>query len=123
MKEGDIYRLERNYHGQNGQNFLRTETQIYFAIGMAKILGEPGKISMKFSTGTGIEEFKQEFSLTNSEVATFLRDLAREIETGGNVGVTYGSLSLSVNPTLPIKLEVEYEKNELEIEIKFKEIA
>jgi amphi-Trp domain-containing protein len=89
---------------------------------MAKIPGEPGKISMKFSSGTGIEEFKQEFYLTNSEVAAFLRDLAREIETGGKVGVTYGSLSLSVNPTLPIKLEVEYEKNELEIEIKFKEM-
>jgi amphi-Trp domain-containing protein len=98
-------------------------TQIYSAINMAKIQGEPGKISMKFCSGTGIEEFKQEFSLTNSEVAAFLRDLAREIETGGEVGVTYGSLSFSVNPTLPIKLEVEYEKNELEIEIKFKEIA
>ncbi len=88
---------------------------------MAKILGEPGKISLKFSSGTGIEEFKQKFSLTNSEVAAFLRDLALEIETGGKVEVAYGSVSLCVNPASPIKLEVEYEEDELEIEIKLKE--
>jgi len=88
---------------------------------MAKILGEPGKISLKFSSETGIEEFKQKFSLTNSEVAAFLRDLAQEIETGGKVEVAYGSVSLSINPTSPIKLEVEYEEDEIEIEIKLKE--
>jgi amphi-Trp domain-containing protein len=95
--------------------------QVYSLISMAKILGEPGKISLKFCSGTGIEEFKQKFSLTNSEVAAFLRDLAQEIESGGKVEVAYGSVSLSVNPTSPIKLEVEYEKDELEIEIKLKE--
>ena len=60
--------------------------------------------------------------MTNSEAAAFLRDLASQIETGDKVEITYGSLSISVNPTLPIKLEVEYEKNELEIEIKFKDM-
>lgn len=89
---------------------------------MAKLLGEIGKTSLKFSSGTGIEEFKQEFYLTNSETAAFLRDLAQQIETGGKVEVAYGSLSLSINPVPPIKLEVEYEKNELEIEIKIKEM-
>lgn len=87
---------------------------------MAKLSGDPGKISLKFCSGTGIEEFKQKFTLTNSEAATFLRDLAQEIETGGEVAVVYSGVSISVNPTPPIKLEVEYEEDELEIEIKLK---
>jgi amphi-Trp domain-containing protein len=90
------------------------------AISMAKIFGEMGKISLKFCSSTGIEKFKQKFSLTSSEAAAFLRDLAQEIESGGKVEVAYGSVSLSVNPTSPIKLEVEYEEDELEIEIKLK---
>ncbi len=89
---------------------------------MAKLLGEPGKTTLKFCSGTGIEEFKQEFYLMNSEAAAFLRDLAQQIEAGGKIEVAYASLSLSINPTYPIKLEVEYEKNELEIEIKLKEV-
>jgi len=93
------------------------KTQSYSAINMAKLLGEIGKTSLKIRSGTGIEEFKQEFYLTNSETAAFLRDLAQQIETGGKVEVAYGSLSLSINPLPPIKLEVEYEKNELEIEM------
>lgn len=52
-----------------------------------------------------------------------MRDLAQEIEAGGNVEVTYGSVALSVTPSYPIKLEVEYEENELEIEVKFKEMS
>lgn len=88
---------------------------------MAKISGEPGKISLKFCSGKGIEEFKQKFSLDKSEVAAFLRDLAFEIETGGMVEVAYGSVSLSVNPASPIQIEVEYEEDEIEIEIKLKE--
>jgi amphi-Trp domain-containing protein len=87
---------------------------------MAKILGEPGDTSLKFSSDKGFDEFKQKFSLTNSEVAAFLRDLAQEIEAGGDVEVAYGDVSISVNPMPPIKLEVELEKDELEIEIKLK---
>ena len=120
--EGAIWkrgRLERKYHGPK---LFMDETQSYSAISMAKLLGEIGKTSLKFRSGTGIEEFKQEFYLTNSEAAAFLRDLAQQIETGGKVEVAYGSLSLSINPAPPIKLEVEYEKNELEIEIKIKEM-
>lgn len=89
---------------------------------MTKLLGTPGKISMKFRSGNGIEKFKQDFYLTNSEAAAFLRDLAREIETAGNVELTYGSVSISVHPTYPIKLEVECEENEIEIELKLKEM-
>ncbi len=95
--------------------------QTYQAISMVKIAGEPGKISLKFCSGKGIEEFKQKFSLTNSEIASFLRDLAQEIEAGDKVEIAYGSVSLSVNPAPPIKLEVELEDDELEIEIKLKE--
>ncbi|HUS75148.1 MAG TPA: amphi-Trp domain-containing protein [Methanothrix sp.] len=97
------------------------EAQSISAISMAKLLGEIGKTSMKFCSETGIEEFKQKFFMTNSEAAAFLRELAQQIETDGKAEVSYGSLSISVNPTQPIKLEVEYEKNELEIEVKFKE--
>jgi len=88
---------------------------------MTKLPGTPGKISMDFSSGSGIEEFKQQFYLTNSEAAAFLRELASEIEAGGKVQVGYGSFSLSIDPEPPIKLEVEYEKDQLEIEIKLKE--
>lgn len=87
---------------------------------MAKISGEMGKISLKFHSGKGIEEFKQKFSLTNSEAAAFLRELALEIEARDKVEVSYGSMSISINPISPIKLEVEYEEDELEIEIKIK---
>lgn len=90
---------------------------------MTELLGTPGKISLKFCSDKGIEEFKQDFYLTNLEAAAFLRDLAQEIEAGGNVEVTYGSIALSINPSYPIKLEVEYEENELEIEVKFKEMS
>jgi amphi-Trp domain-containing protein len=87
---------------------------------MAKLLGEPGKISLKFSSGEGLKEFKQEFRPTSLEAATFLRELAQEIESGGNIEAAYGSWSISVEPSSPIKIEVEYEEDELEIEIKFK---
>lgn len=89
---------------------------------MAKISGEPGKISLKFFSGKGIEEFKQKFSLTSSEAAAFLRDLAQEIEDAGKVEIAYGSVSLSVNPIPPVRLEVELEDDELEIEIKLRGI-
>jgi len=88
---------------------------------MVNLPGEPGKISLEFSSGKGVEEFKQEFRLTRSEAAAFLRELAEEIEAGGNVGAEYGSWSISMQPAEPICLEVEYEEDELEIEIKFKE--
>ncbi|OPY50173.1 MAG: hypothetical protein A4E49_02834 [Methanosaeta sp. PtaU1.Bin112] len=103
------------------EKLFMEKAQIYHAIPMAKITGEPGKISLKFCSGKGIEEFQQKFSLTNSEIASFLRDLAQEIESGGKVEVAYGSVSLSVNPAPPIKLEVELEDDELEIEIKLKD--
>jgi amphi-Trp domain-containing protein len=89
---------------------------------MTKIPGEPGKISLKFCSGKGIEEFKQKFSLTNSEAAAFLRDLAQEIESAGRVEIAYGSVSITVNPAPPVRLEVELEDDELEIEIKLKEM-
>jgi amphi-Trp domain-containing protein len=87
---------------------------------MTRLLGTPGKISLQFHSGTGVEEFKQDFYLTNSEAAAFLRDLAQEIEAAGKIELNYGSMSFSVNPSFPIKLEVEYEKDELEIEVKIK---
>ncbi|HOT07594.1 MAG TPA: amphi-Trp domain-containing protein [Methanotrichaceae archaeon] len=87
---------------------------------MAKLSGEPGELSLKFCSGRGIDEFKQKFTLTNTETAAFLRELAQEIETGGEVEVAHGSISISVNPAPPIEVEVEYEEDELEIEIKLK---
>ena len=75
---------------------------------------------MKFSSEKGFDEFKQKFSLTNSEAAAFLRDLAQEIEAGGAVEISHRGVSISVDPASPIKLEVELEEGELEIEIKLK---
>ncbi len=75
---------------------------------------------MKFSSEKGFDEFKRKFSLTNSEAAAFLRDLAQEIEAGDEVEIARDDVSISVNPESPIKLEVELEGDELEIEIKLK---
>ncbi len=75
---------------------------------------------MKFSSEKGFDEFKQKFSLTNPEAAAFLRDLAQEIETGGEVEIVRDDVSISVNPESPIGLEVELEGDEIEIEIKLK---
>jgi amphi-Trp domain-containing protein len=88
---------------------------------MVKLTGKPGKSS---GSPIGHGEFEQEFYLTSNEAAAFLRDLAQEIETGGKVEATYGSWSLIVNPTQPIKLEVQYKKvkKELEIQVKLKEM-
>jgi len=84
----------------------------------------PGKLGKTSGSPTGSGEFEQEFYLTNIEAAAFLRDLAQEIETGGKVEATYGSWSLIVNPTPPIKLEVQFKKvkKELEIQIKLNEM-
>ena len=90
---------------------------------MAKISGEPGKMSLKFSSEEGIEKFEQKFYLEGAQAAAFLRDLAAEIEAGNKIEAAYGSWSISMQPQLPIKIEVEYEKDELEIEIKIKEMA
>jgi amphi-Trp domain-containing protein len=94
--------------------------ETYQTIIMAKLSGEPGKSSMKFSSDKGFDEFKQKFSMTNSEASAFLRDLAQEIEAGGAVEVAYGDVSISVDSKPPIELEVELENGELEIEIKLK---
>lgn len=106
--------------GRESKSSLIREAKRYRLISMAKLLGEPGKVSMKFSSEKGFDELKQKFSLTNSEAAAFLRDLAQEIEAGGEVGVACDEVSISVNPKAPIELEVELEDGELEIEMKLK---
>ncbi|MDM7934618.1 MAG: amphi-Trp domain-containing protein [Methanothrix sp.] len=88
---------------------------------MAKLSGNPGKISLKISSEEGFEEFEQEFFMTGPEAASFLRELAEEIEAGGEVEASYEGCSISVRPATPIRVEVEYEKDGLEIEIKLKE--
>lgn len=97
------------------------QTQLNSVIAMTKMLGTPGKISMKFSSGNGIEKFEQDFYMTNSEAAEFLRDLAGEIDAGSCVELAYENVSISIDPLYPMKVEVECEKNEIEIELKFKQ--
>ncbi|HOO52967.1 MAG TPA: amphi-Trp domain-containing protein [Methanothrix sp.] len=75
---------------------------------------------MKFSSEKGFDEFKQKLSLTNPEAAAFLRDLAQEIEAGGEVEIAHDDVSVSVNPESPIKLELKLEGDEIEVEIKLK---
>ena len=75
---------------------------------------------MKFNSEKGFKELKQKFTLTNSEAAAFLRDLAREMEAGGEVEISHHGVSVSIDPESPIKLEVELEDDEIEIEIKLK---
>ena len=73
---------------------------------------------MRFSSEKGFKELKQKFTLTNSEAAAFLRDLAREMEAGGEVEISHHGVSVSIDPESPIKLEVELEDDEIEIKLK-----
>ena len=69
---------------------------------MAELTGTPGKIELKFHSGNGIEEFEQKFALTNTEAAAFFKELAEEIEAGGEVSVGVGRTDIFLNPPPPV---------------------
>ena len=65
-------------------------------------------------------ELETEEQRTRSDVATYLRDLAEQLETGGTVTLQLGGQEVTVDPTEPItfKLEGESDWTEGETEAK-----
>ena len=69
--------------------------------------------------------FEREVDLSRSETASLLRDLADQIEAGGDLTVGHGDWEVPFSFREPIELEVELEEEdderELEIELEFEE--
>lgn len=54
-------------------------------------------------------ELETEEESTRSEVANYLRDLADQLESGGNVSLELGQQAVSLNPADPITFKLEGE--------------
>lgn len=86
-------------------------------------------IPTQASTVQSIEmgEFEQKFYMDRATIAGFLRDLATQIEQGGQVDVSTDTWHVAIAPAEPIEMEIEFEgkphKKELEIEITLKQRA
>lgn len=69
--------------------------------------------------------FEREVDLSRAETATFLRDLADQLEAGTDLTVGHGGWEVPFTFREPIELEVELEEDdderELEIELEFEE--
>ena len=66
--------------------------------------------------------FEREVDLSRDETATFLRDLADQLEEGTDLTVGHGGWEVPFSFREPIELEVELEEDderELEIELEF----
>ena len=64
--------------------------------------------------------FSQEFYMSSSELARFLRNLADQVEAGGDLKITTEEWILPFGPASHAKVDVDLEEDELEIEIEFK---
>jgi amphi-Trp domain-containing protein len=64
--------------------------------------------------------FSQEFYMSHQELAKFLRNLADQVEAGGDLNITTEEWILPFNPASHAKVDVDLEEDELEIEIEFK---
>lgn len=76
---------------------------------------EEGEENKKTITG----DFSQEFRMGRTEVSTFLRKLADEIEQGNEININTEEWELPFQFQDNIEVEIEVEKDELEIEIEF----
>ena len=69
--------------------------------------------------------FEREADLSRDDLATFLRDLAEQVEAGGDLTVGHGDWEVPFSFREPVELEVELEEEEdereLEIELEFEE--
>ncbi len=63
--------------------------------------------------------FSQEFYMGRTELASFLRKLADEVEKGGEIMISTEEWKLPFTPRDQAEVEVELEDSELEIEIEF----
>jgi amphi-Trp domain-containing protein len=64
--------------------------------------------------------FSQEFYMSSSELAKFLRNLADQVEAEGDLKITTEEWILPFSPASHAKVDVDLEEDELEIEIEFK---
>ncbi len=68
--------------------------------------------------------FEREVQLSRDQTATFLRELADQIETGTNLTVSTSDWEIPFTYDEPIEVEVEFtggRESELEIELEFTE--
>ncbi len=63
--------------------------------------------------------FSQEFYLNRDQLATFLRDLANEVENEGEIRINTDEWELPFNSRKNAEVEIELEEDELEIEVEF----
>ncbi|MCW4050472.1 MAG: amphi-Trp domain-containing protein [Candidatus Bathyarchaeota archaeon] len=67
-----------------------------------------------------IGDFSQEFYMGRIELASFLRNLADQVETQGALRITTEDWVLAFDPMDMVKVDVDLDESELEIEIEFK---
>ena len=67
-----------------------------------------------------VGDFSQEFYMGRIELASFLRNLADQIETQGTIRITTEDWALSFDPMDMIEVDIDLDDKELEIEIEFK---
>lgn len=65
--------------------------------------------------------FSQEFYVNKKDLAEFLRNLADEVESEGEITIKSEDWELPFNPRENAELEIELDDDELEIEIEFEE--
>jgi amphi-Trp domain-containing protein len=56
-------------------------------------------------------ELETEAQQTRVEIATYLRDLADQLDSGGDVALTLGGSTVQLNPTNPITFKLEGESD------------
>ena len=67
-----------------------------------------------------IGDFSQEFYMGRVELASFLRNLADQVEAQGALRITSDDWVLAFDPMDMVKIDVDLDEKELEIEIEFK---
>jgi amphi-Trp domain-containing protein len=65
-------------------------------------------------------EFSQEFYMSRNELATFLRNLANQVEGEEDLKIISEDWVLPFNPAGQAKVDIDLDEDELEIEIEFK---
>ena len=67
-----------------------------------------------------VGDFSQEFYMGRVELASFLRNLADQVEARGALRITSDDWVLAFDPMDMVKIDVDLDEKELEIEIEFK---
>jgi amphi-Trp domain-containing protein len=65
-------------------------------------------------------EFSREFYMNRTELSSFLRNLADQVEAKGNIRITSEDWVMPFSPMDMVKVDIDLDESELEIEIEFK---